>query len=561
MLRRVLIVTLCLFLLATPVMADNEVSSLVSSTSVSVNGECQISLSVTIHLDSPVDNLHFPIPANAKSVSLNGKTVLTSRDGSLRTVNISKYVRNAVGDVLLAFHYTLPQTVTVDKDGKMVLELPLLCGFSYPVSDLEFTVTLPGEVTARPSFTSGYFQDSIESYLVFTSSGSTVSGATTSQMKDHETLTMTLEVTPEQFTGIKTTNSDFRITDTLAIVCAALALLYWLLTLRCLPTWPIRRPTPPEGVTAGELGSRLTMTGADLTMMVITWAQLGYILIQLDDNGRVLLHKRMDMGNERSSFENRCFKSLFGRKKLVDGSGYHYARLCRKIAKSPVKPSGFFRSRSGNPKLFRILAVGTALFTGISIAITWAQSPFLRVLLIILLGAFSIFSAWIIQIAGQQLHLRDKRSGYAALICCAVWLLLGVTSGLFPLALFAAVSQIVAGIAVAYGGRRSELGRQTMQDILGLRRHLKNASREELHRIAAMNPDYFYEMAPYALALGVDKAFAKHYGAAALPECTYLITRHSSQMTATEWIQLLRDTAEALDERQRQLPLERFLGK
>ena len=49
-------------------------------------------------------------------------------------------------------------------------------------------------------------------------------------------------------------------------------------------------------------GSRLTFTGADLTMMVFSWAQLGYLVIHLDDNGRVMLHKRMDMGNERSSF-------------------------------------------------------------------------------------------------------------------------------------------------------------------------------------------------------------------------------------------------------------------
>lgn len=559
--RRVLIVILCLFLLAAPVMADNEVSSLVSSTSVSANGECQISLSVTIHLDGPVDDLRFPIPADARSVSLNGKTVLTGRDGPFRTVNISKYVHSAVGDVLLTFHYTLPKAVTTDEDGKMILELPLLCGFSFPVSNLEFTVTLPGEVTSRPSFTSGYFQDSIESYLAFTSSGSTVSGTTTAQMEDHETLTMTLEVAPEQFTGIRSANPGFRFTDILAVVCAVLALLYWLLTLRCLPTWPIRRPTPPEGITAGELGNRLTMTGADLTLMVITWAQLGYILIQLDDNGRVLLHKRMEMGNERSGFENRCFKRLFGKKTLVDGSGYHYARLCRKVAKSPLKLGSFFRNHSGNPKLFRIIVGGTTLSAGVSIAITWVQSPFFRILLIILLGTFGIFSAWIIQTAGQQLHLRDKRSRYLALICCIVWLLLGVTSGLFPLSLFAVVSQIIAGVAVAYGGRRSELGRQTMQNILGLRRHLKNASREELHRIVLMNPDYFYEMAPYALALGVDKVFAKHYGAATLPECSYLITRHSSQMTATEWMNLLRDTADALDERQRQLPLERFLGK
>ena len=67
--------------------------------------------------------------------------------------------------------------------------------------------------------------------------------------------------------------------------------------------------------------------------------------------------------------------------------------------------------------------------------------------------------------------------------------------------------------------------------------------------------------APYALALGVDRSFARHYGRSTLPECSYLITGHRSQMNAPEWNQLLRDTVEALDERQRQLVWERLLGQ
>ena len=561
MLRKILIVILCLSMLAIPVLADNGVTNLASAASVTNTGECQVSISVTIHLDSPVEHLEFPVPAEARSISVNGSGVVAPKDGAFRKINISKFVSRSAGDILLTFHYTLPKVVSVTEDDVMMLELPLLHGFAYPVSNLEFTVTLPGEVVSRPTFSSGYFQDSIESYLVFAVTGATVSGASTAQMEDHETLTLFLEVPSEQFVGIRKVNVGFRITDALAIGCVVLALLYWLLTLRCLPTWPITRPSAPEGVTAGEFGRRLTMTGADLTMMVISWAQLGYLLIQLDDNGRVLLHKRMEMGNERGGFENRCFQSLFGKRKLVDGSGYHYARLCRKIAKSSQKINGFFRNNSGNPLVFQSLTGAAALFTGISVAVTWTQSTFLRVLLILLLGSFGLFSAWMFQSAARQLHLRDKRSRNISGICLVLWLIFGITAQMMPLVLLTVSCQFVGGLAAAYGGRRSELGRQTMQDILGLRRYLKNVSREELHRIAVMNPEYFYEMAPYALALGVDKNFARRYGAATLPECNYLVTRHSSQMTASEWIGLLADVAEILDERQRQLPLERILGK
>ena len=80
-------------------------------------------------------------------------------------------------------------------------------------------------------------------------------------------------------------------------ICAALAFVYWLIFMRCLPLIRQRRTQPLEGVTAGELGCHLTAAGADLTMMVFTWAELGYLRICPDKRGRVYLQRYMDMGN------------------------------------------------------------------------------------------------------------------------------------------------------------------------------------------------------------------------------------------------------------------------
>lgn len=561
MLRRCLLILLCLFILAMPVFAEHEISHMQSGTAVSSTGTCQVNLSVTIHLDSAVDDLEFPLPAAAKNISVNGSRVSARRDGPFRYVNLSRYLGKAGGDTMLTFSYTLPNAVAADENGALFLTLPLLSGFAYPVSKMEFSVTLPGELIARPTFTSGYLKESIESHLSYTFSGATVSGTTINQLEDHETLTMTLEVPQELFPGIRKVVTTTRFSDILAAVCAGLALLYWLIFLRCLPTWPIRWPNPPEGISAGELGCRLTGTGPDLTMMVITWAQLGYIMIQMDNSGRVLLHKRMEMGNERSELENRCFRGLFGKKKMVDGSGYRYAILCRKVAAMPQKTNGQFRRYSGNPRVFRVLAAGTNLFLGISIAVTWATSLGFQIVLSILLGVFALVSSWLVNRACQQMHLHDRQSRRIGLICGGIWLLVGLMSGMLLFGVLALVNQYVSGLAAAYGGRRNELGRQTVQSILGLRRYLNHVSKADLKRIAQGNPYYFYEMAPYAFALGVGQNFARHYGTEFLPDCSYLITDRPMQLRPGEWMQLLHDTVEALDERQKQLPWERFLGK
>lgn len=555
--RRILAFLICILLLAMPVLAVSEASSFQSFSTLDASGACQVGLNLTIHLDSAAEDLLFPIPGGATAVSLNGQAVRVRSSGHVKNVPLG----DRTGDFTLSIHYTLSDLISADKNGKLILTLPLLSGFSYPISNMEFTVTLPGEVTARPTFSSGYHQESIESDLVFTSDGSVVSGLVKTQLKDHETLTMTLDVPAEQFPGLRLRTSSVRISDILAIVFIVLALLYWLLTLRCLPTWPIRYPTVPEGVSAGSLGSRLTAAPSDLTLMVLTWAQLGYILIQSDDNGRILLHKRMDMGNERSAFENRLFKNLFGRRRIIDGTSYHYAKLCQKAAKTPSQVRSLYRRSSGNPRIFRGLSATSAMMCGISIASVLSDSAVWGTVLTLVLAIFGAVSAWCIQTGCFHIHLRDRRKCRLGLVLSLVWLLLGLICGMVSIAALTVAGQILTGIAAAYGGRRNDLGRQTMQQILGLRRYLHRASPEELRQILRTNPDYFYRMAPYALALGVDKIFARHCSGISLPECSYLVGSMRGQLTPMEWNSLLRDTVEALDERYRQLPYERFFGK
>jgi hypothetical protein len=121
--------------------------------------------------------------------------------------------------------------------------------------------------------------------------------------------------------------------------------------------------------------------------------------------------------------------------------------------------------------------------------------------------------------------------------------------------------QFLAGAAAALGGRRTELGQQTLVQMLGLRRHMRSVSKQELLRLLKVNPNYFYELAPYALAMGVDRAFARRFARLRLPECTYLIGSTRGQMTATEWAAMLRGAVNTLDAKAKRLPLEKLTGR
>ncbi len=557
--RPIRIITIALVLLALlclPAAAITGATQVQGNANVAANGTCQVSLTVGLHLDSAVEELYFPLPQEAEHILLNGTWTLTkSADGAAQV----KLPFTAPGDYTVTLQYSLPTLLTRDGE-QLVLTLPILSRFSYPIEALELTVTLPGEVTSRPEFISGYHQQDTDLLIGHSVSGNTITCTAQEILKDHETLVMVLQVEDAMFPGALQEKALYSTFDGAALCLAVLAILYYLLTL--FPKFHKRSRSycAPEGISAGEVGTCLTGQGTDLTMMVMTWAQAGYILMELDLKGRVLLHKRMEMGNERSQFEIHCFQSLFHKRTTVDGTGYHYALLCRKLQhKSPLLRQ-LFLPNSGNPKIFRILCCAAAGCSGISLAIFMADSAVWQVLLALLLGACCVGAGYLIQSGGKCLPLREKQPFWISLVCGGIWLLIGMIAGctsVMPMVLF----QFAAGLAAAFGGRRSELGSRSVSQLLGLRRYMLQADTVELQRLLQVNPNYFYELAPYALAMGVDRQFARRFGKIALPDCSFLLTPLQKDMTPVKWMARLRETADALSARQKRLPYEKLLGR
>ena len=560
---------LLLCVVCLPVSAESSASKVDLLCTVNSDGDCLVSMTVILHLESAYSEMTFPVPANAKNITLNGAKPTTRSGSGATLVDISKITRDYVGDASIRIEYTIPKAVTYNPDVAkanpsrklLQLQIPLLSGFDYPVDSLNFTITMPtGQMTNKPTFSSIYRQDSIESDLTYEIRGSQIIGASKATLNDHEGVTMTMLVPQEMFPSVSTYVREGNPELVPMIIFAALALVYWLLFLRTLPLVRSRASTPPEGITAGELGCRLTLAGGDLTMMVFSWAQLGYLLIHMDGNGRVMLHKRMDMGNERSQFENRVFKLLFGSRRVVDATGNQYALLCQKVAGMIPNERNMYRGNSGNMKIFRWLACVSQVFCGICVAMNMTSIMILQILLAIILGIFGAVSAWLIQDVAYRTHLRGKVPVYIGLVCILIWILLGLLCGQVWIPLGCSLGEFVIGYFAAYGGRRSELGRHDGGQILGLRSYLKRLPRSDISRLLANDPDYFFNLAPYALALGVIKPFANVFGRRKLDQCPYLITTIHGKRTAPEWGRLLASAADMMDAKVRRMSVEKWLA-
>ena len=562
--RRVLIALVALVLLVclmvVPVCAETGANSVNIYATVSSDGSCQVTATVMLHLEQAVGDLHFPVPLEAESVTLNGSRVRAPKTATARQVDLSDIAGNLVGDFSITITYILRDLVAYNEIDALELQLPLLAGFAYPIQNLEYSVTMPGEVKGKPAFSSGYHQSNIEKDLDSLVSGNVFSGTSNKPLKDHETLVMTVPVTEEMFPQNRIELPDFNVTNTLMWISFGLAALYWLIFLRCRLPRRAKTTAAPEGVNAGQLGAVLHMQGADLTLMVFSWAQLGYLCIRKGKKGSVLLEKRMEMGNERSGFEQRCFNSLFGRRGLVDTSDLRYVELWEKTCKMNPNIQHLFKPRPGNQKIYRALSALVGLFGGAGVGIAIGAGAALQWLLVVLFAIVGFLLSWYIQRWAEGLLLNNKKPLWTALVLSGIFMILGGIAGVFPIGFWTVVAQLLAGLFAAFGGRRTEAGTQVVHEILGLRRYLRKVSKEDLQRICMSNPEYFFAMAPYALALGVDKHFAKRFGKLQLPECPYIDLGTQVPMTAFGWSDRFRRLAEAMDERRKKMWLERLMG-
>lgn len=560
-----LALSISLFVL--PASAESAASRVESQCTVSATGDCFVTTTVTLRMEAINNGLTFPLPASATGITVNSQSASVIRTASATQVDISRLTGGMTGEFSILFNYTIPDAVkpvkinegTKTEKWVLQLEIPLLSGFELPVESLNFIINMPSsEMSDSPVFTSIYRQSSVASDMTVRTDGSQIIGSSKVTMNDHDGLTMTMYVPEDMFPTISTYVREGNPELIPMLICFGVALLYWLIFLSALPLLRRRSTTPPPGLTAGELGCRLTLSGGDLTMMVFSWAQLGYLVIGLEDD-RVLLQKRMDMGNERSAFENKVFNLLFGSRRVVDATGNQYARLCTKVAATVPSERSLNQKRSGNMKLFRALCCGGQIFAGINVAMNLTDARVLQILLGVILAFFGIVSAWLIQGMAYRTHLRGKVPVYIGFVCLLIWALLGFLSGMLWIPFGGALGQFLLGYLAAYGGRRSELGRNDAAQILGLRSFLKRMPRDEIVRYLETDPEYFFTLAPYALALGVIKPYAAAFSRRKIGACPYILLPGKQKQEAEDWGQLLADTADRMDSRARHQMIEKWI--
>ena len=122
--RRILMLLVSIMLMACvivlPASAENMAALVESYATVTQEGDCMVSTTVRLHLDSPVADLSFPVPLDATDVILNGGSARTTKTDISLEVDVSRVAGGMAGDITFALNYNLPgavQAIITEENG------------------------------------------------------------------------------------------------------------------------------------------------------------------------------------------------------------------------------------------------------------------------------------------------------------------------------------------------------------------------------------------------------------------------------------------------------------
>ena len=518
---------------------------------VAQDGSCAVEL--TLRPGSGVGAFEFPLPAQAQNVQVFPNGGLR-RDGQTIFVSIP-----AAEEARISCR--LPENAAVSGSGQRFALRLLLPSLDCTISSYKVTITLPKPFETMPGLKSGYYGDNIDNYMRIDIRDGVIAMESLQPLRDHESLDFSLEL-PGGYFDLRFLAGKTATVDAIAFWALLLmGIAYWIFFLRNRLIFPRAQAMPPLSGNAGVTPYLLTGETPDLPTLVMQWASLGYLSIARTRKGKLYLKKQIDMGSERKSYEQRAFRSIFARSDLCAAHG---AELRQARENFPALAKGFwqeqlFEKKGGKPLILRLLGVGIGLAFGLRCLDAAVAAQSWRWFLIVPLTLLCGPACWLLQPAATcWLHRRTGRTLCLALLGLIYLIVIGAQAKLGGLLFVCVLAQLLIGLGLFFGGRRTKQGLRLAGELLGLRRYLRKLSPAALKELLEDDPQFFYRMLPYADALCVGGRFAKQCGGLRLEPCTWLTSETVRRPYADSFLQFYRLVRDELRE-QTESPLRNLL--
>lgn len=301
----------------------------------------------------------------------------------------------------------------------------------------------------------------------------------------------------------------------------ALGIIIYLLIKRKRILNPVPLFYAPDGMNPADLGYVIdeVTNQSDVISLIYYWASKGLLRIQFQEHKHFTLYKLSDMNGDYQYYEKKLFKKLwtYGTSDMVtdqDLSKKFYTPLNKamknvgenyKNKKCLIDPKSIRLSRIFGllfPLCYLLLVIIADGFLGFGVLSSVVMSFFFYLGLLLL--------NWFSTIYAKKRYRNNSKLGisilciftaiflfiyYAYILYGTVFNLIGTSLSFLCLILFSILGPFFRA--------RTPYGQEVLEKAIGFRMFLITAEKTRLQLLLDENPDYYYDILPYAQVLGV----------------------------------------------------------
>ena len=508
-------------LLSFGVFADYQVDQSTVNVEVGKTGRAQVTATYQLTFDAAQEELRVPLP-----------------DGSISRVSAETYHYNvdetdAGVDVVLTGSFAGTQTVTVSytvsaapsntSEGE-VYQIGLLSSrWACTIGACSFQVilpqpsgTMPADDTITPQVLSGYYGALKDSDVNLSLNGTILTGTAENRMA-YDSLALQVTV-PSGYFYVRSSALPMVHITYLSLAMAALLfllVLYWRFRLRTPRQEISPRLLTPGGLLSCQLPQLLDGGTCDIAVLILEWANLGYLSIQVNKKGYVILTRMIPMGSERSQAEQRLFARIFSTGSRVLATPGRFASAAARFRRASRRSLNrvIFDPKGGNVVFLQLpcrllLAVGIGYLAATALP---EGSGFLVLAVLAGMAGF-VYSIYLHKYLSSWATLnRFSRSTAVCLALALVLLVLGLLTGAILEVAIGLGACCFSAVASGRGPRRSPRGQEFLAQAKGCQLFYRKVTWQRLQLLTGRNGRFFQLQLPKAAALGADKAFAQRF--------------------------------------------------
>lgn len=355
-------------------------------------------------------------------------------------------------------------------------------------------------------------------------------------LKEGVTVRITL---PKDYFETELLDFQQQIVICVIIFLTLISFLIWFIYGKDEPVVPIVTFYPPKDRNSAEVGVEYSENASDkeVVSLVIYLASKGYIQIEDKEYDCFTLTKLKDYDG-KNPVEKRLMNALFTGRNVVSqdmlensADFYKKCQTIQSVLNSKYKVRLFDKNAVTVPRVVSFIACIIGIIASVLYSLngySWNFSnmgpEFFFCMLFVIIGGSVFFGT----IFNKKNHIFVKifitfwASGFAGIPLFVIISQCNFTVDV-PVLVTGVICLVISIICLQNLPKRNKLGRKLLGEVLGLKKFLEVARKEEIENLVRENPSYCYDLLPYAYVLGVTDKWINKFEGIAMENPTWYI--------------------------------------